>query len=78
MQVTGEQHGEKAQSLGKVGGMPSLERGWCYDHGLPVTSYGLTLLTEQLLYKNTPDFALEAPLCLLLATFQFLLASEGP
>jgi hypothetical protein len=46
MQATEEQHGEKVWSLGKVGGTPSLGRGWCYDHGLPVTGYGLTLLTE--------------------------------
>ena len=65
MQATGEQHGEKAWSLGKVGRTPSLGRGWCYDHRLPVTGYGLTLLTEQLLYRNTSDFALGAPLCLL-------------
>jgi hypothetical protein len=71
MQVAGEQHGEKARSLGKVSATPSLGRGWCYDHGLLVTSYGLTLLTEQLLYRDTLDFALEAPLCLLLTTFQF-------
>jgi hypothetical protein len=43
----------------------------CYDHGLPVTSYGLTLLTEWLLYRNTPDFAPGAPLCLFLTIFQF-------
>jgi hypothetical protein len=26
---------------------------------------------EQLLYRNTPDFALRAPLCLLFTMFQF-------
>jgi hypothetical protein len=45
---------------------PLLLRPW-----LPVTGYRLTLLTEQLLYRNTPDFTLGAPLCLLLTTFQF-------
>jgi hypothetical protein len=29
-----------AWSLGKVGGTPSLGRGWCYNHGLPVTTSG--------------------------------------
>jgi hypothetical protein len=38
---------------------------------LPVTSYGLTLLTKRLLYRNTPDFALRAPLMLTLTIFQF-------
>jgi hypothetical protein len=78
MWVTGEQHGEKVQSLGKVSGTPSLGRGWCYDHGLPVTGYGLTLLTERLLYRNTPDFTLKAPLSLLLIIFQFHIALERP
>jgi hypothetical protein len=71
MRATGEQHGEKARSLGKVGGTPSLGRGWCYDHRLPVTGYGCTLLMRRLLYGNTSDFTLRAPLCLLLTTFQF-------
>jgi hypothetical protein len=50
----------------------------CYNHGLPVTSYGLTLDTELLLYGNAPDIALGAPLCLLLAHSSSHFASEGP
>jgi hypothetical protein len=50
-------------------GFPESQYHMCYDHRLPVTGYRLLLLTEQLLYRNTPDFALGAPLCLLLTTF---------